>query len=260
MTLVGRGFGISPGLGGGGGDTLFVDGALDAVVEDNMSVEGVVETQVVLSGVVEVGDVDFFITRFVADAPLLEIGTVASAPSFTSHQTSIPVTLTLTNDSSEESKDVVLTPLAPTSDENFSLVAPGTITFTLTGDDDCTSDSETTPIEWQTRHFVGITTNPGPYVEADILALEELTSELTPATLFDVSFTALDQHYVVHVYADIFTFDATKYISDDLFETGMVETQTGVSMARPNGTFLVNIARSGLLDTFGGTLRIERRI
>lgn len=203
---------------------------------------------------------DFAIESFAfSPGAAVEIGTQVVTPSFTASYNRTPASAVLTDSEGSPAKDVSGTPEAFDSDETFQKTAPNdSVTATLTADGDSAQDS----LQWQARRFVGWTTNPGPYSEADILALNELANPLDNNALFDTTLSPTDGGsgaYLVAAYHDDFNGAVPGDFEIGNFGNGDVtEVQTGLAMAIPGGTAPYSVARSDFAVEAPGGIRFAR--
>lgn len=100
--------------------------------------------------------------------------------------------------------------------------------------------------------WTGWTTSPGPYTEADILALNQVAAPLVQTGLFQVNLSP-QIAYLVAVYPDENNgASPTDFFVGNFLPGGASEIQTGLSMTVPSGTELFTVARSDLIITSSG--------
>lgn len=236
--------------GGGGSTTINVDGELTVVITEE-------EEPVILVVTDECDDSVAYELSLGALSPV-EIGVFVS-PTISATHTATPSSLVLTNSENATEDDVVATPNSFAPSDSFSKDVPGeSVAFTVSGSAGGVDDEATVSQVWRARHYVGLSTSPGPYTASDIANLRQVQSFVSADSTFDVNFTAVSGEYIVHAYFEDIAFDASKYISDGINPTGMAEIQTGLLMTRPGGTFVANVARSNFAGSVSA-LRVERR-
>lgn len=203
---------------------------------------------------------EFAIQSFSGNPSELEIGVDLINPAFTASYNRAAQDVDL--DDGENATQSIPLPGVAFAGANayLSRITPNeSVTFQLTasgvGGDPAVRTSRTT---WRARHWFGFSSEPGPLSEAQVLAMTQLQQGLSAATLFDVTFASVSGLYFHHIIHEDFALDAMKYYTDGLFNTGVVEVGT-VTMSRPGGTFTARDIRSGLLDTSGAPIRLERR-
>lgn len=99
------------------------------------------------------------ITSFAAVTPTVEVGATVTNPAFTAAHNHLPsVSLTLTNNKTAESKNVLGTPTTPTSSAGSQVLntVGGQWVFTLTGVDVTGSDAPTAAITARQRNVAGV--------------------------------------------------------------------------------------------------------
>ena len=192
----------------------------------------------------------FAIDSFALDAPAaVEIGTVVNAPSFNASYNRPPTFAQLTNNDNAETLDVTATPTAFASAASYVRTVPGSVTWTLQANEGGPTDSANAAKAWQARIWVGWTTLPGPYTEANILALNELFTQIQGNALWQRTL-APTNGYLVGVYHDVFNGAvATDFLIGNFIPGGAAEIQTGLSMTIPGGTGSFSVARSNLMQT-----------
>lgn len=189
---------------------------------------------------------------------VVEIGTIVATPSFSASYNRTPTTVTLTDSEGTPSKDVTATPTSFSSDASYQKTTPNdSVTSTLTADEGGPSDVANAVKTWQAREFIGWTTNAGPYTEANILALNEFTNDLSSTATFSTTLSPTNGGagaYLVHAYETGFgPRVSTQYEIGSLGPGDVTEIQTGLSMAIPGGTMTVRVARSdNLIEAPGG--------
>lgn len=240
-------------------------GSVQTTVVVSSELQGTITEEDALQGMITedcaAPDYDLLTFALVSGAPI-EIGSTFATPSFTATHNRPPTSLVLTNNANAEAKNVVATPNAFQSDQNYQLLVPGSVTWTLTGDDGGPSDAEVVSKLWQARLFIGWTTNPGPYTEADILALNQLINALDANALFDVTLnptSAPTGAYLVAAYHDVFNGAVPSDFEIGNFGNGDVtEVQTGELITVPGGTAPYSIARSDNLIEAPAGVRFAR--
>lgn len=245
-----------------------VTGALDVTLESQTSLDALLQARSELDALVPAiactTPVALAITSFALDNPAdVEIGTQVVNPSFTAAYSASPTSVTLTNDANAESKDVSATPNAFASDQTYQQTTPNAqVAWTLTASDGSGSDTAQETKTWRARLFVGWTTNPGPYTEADILALNELTNGLDPDALFDLTLSPTNGGagaYLVAAYHDAFNGAVPTDFEIGTFGNGDVtEIQTGVVMTVPGGSAPYSVARSDFAVEAPSGIRFAR--
>jgi len=201
----------------------------------------------------------FEILTFVGLQGTVEIGAVINSPSFTATYNRDPISAVLTNNDNAEAKDVSASPDAFSSDLSYQKTTPNaSVSWTLTADGDAAADG----LLWRARIFIGWTTNPGPYVEADILALNELSNPLDGDALFDVTLSPTNGGagaYLVAAYHDDFNGAVPADFEVGNFGNGDVtEVQSGEPIAIPGGGAPYSIARSDFAVEAPGGIRFAR--
>jgi len=193
----------------------------------------------------------FDVLTFAGGGGDVEIGATRTTPAFTASYNRAPTVATLSDDDGNPSQDVSGTPTAFSSGNSYARSAPnGSVAFTLDASDAIGADSQGLSVFWRARRFVGWTADPGPYDEAKILALNELTNPLDANGLFDLTLNpdnAPGGAYLVAAYHDTFNGAAPLDFEIGNFGNGDVqEVQTGVTMTIPGGSALYSVARSDL--------------
>ena len=98
----------------------------------------------------------------------------------------------------------------------------------------------------------GWTTSPGPYTEAEILALSQYAAPQMRSGIFQVNLCPQDA-YLVAVYSDDYNGALPgNFFIGNFLPGGASEIQTGLSMSVPSGTALFTVARSVLKVTSTG--------
>ena len=178
----------------------------------------------------------------------VEIGTIVANPAFNATYNQAFLSGNLTNDDNAE--DVAIAPpgAAFASAQSYQKSTPDNVVFTLDATGPGGSAQATRTLRFLARLFVGWTTNPGPYTEADILALSELSNNLDADALFTENLSpdnAPNGAYLVCAYLDAFNGAVpSDFQIGNLGPGGVTEVQTGVSFAIPNGSTGYSIARS----------------
>jgi len=205
----------------------------------------------------------FAVLTFAAPASPVEIGVAVALPAFAATYNRPPDFATLTDNDGNPAQDVSGSPDAFASVNNYAKTTPNaSVSWTLAAGDGLGADSQVDSTQWQARRFVGWTTDPGPYDEAKILALQELTTPLDGNALFDVTLNpdnAPGGAYLVAAYHDAFNGAVPLDFEIGNFGNGDVaEVQTGVAMTIPGGSAPYSVARSDLAIQSPGGIRFAR--
>lgn len=233
----------------------------DTTVIVQEQIAGSIEGQENLAGSIieDCAAPSFDVLTFAFDDPSdVEIGTVVATPSFSATYNQVPTSADLDDSEGNPTKDVIATPNAFSSDFSFQKTTPNaSVTATLTADAGGPADSNVATKTWRARQFIGWTTNAGPYTEADILALNELSNGLSSTATFSDTLSPTNGGagaYLVHAYETSFgPRTPLEYEIGSLGPGDVTEVQTGLSMAIPGGTMTVRVARSdNLIEAPGG--------
>lgn len=212
----------------------------------------------------EVEPAAFEILSFDGPAAVREIGDELVEPAFTASYNRPPSEATLSDDDGNPSEDVSATPEAFASSNTYVKTTPNEgVTFTLEAGDVAGEDSEEIAVAWRARTWVGWTTDPGPYDEAKILALNELASPIQANALFDATLAPTNAPggaYLVCAYHDVFNGAVPTDFEIGSFGNGDVtEVQTGEPITIPGGgTAPYSIARSDFAIEAPGGIRFAR--
>ena len=204
-----------------------------------------------------------YIISFTGPANEVEIGTTLTTPAFTASYKTTPTTATLSDDVPNGNQDVTGTPTGFSSVNNYTDTVPNdSVTWTLDANDANSTGQRTLTTVWRARLFIGWTTDPGPYDEADILALNDLTNDFNATGLWDVVVSpdnAPGGAYIVAAYHDDFNGAVPlDFELGDLGNGDMTETQTGVLITIPGGTAPYSIARSDFASQAPSGIRFAR--
>ena len=198
----------------------------------------------------------------------LEIGTPVVNPAFLATYTGTPTTITLDDGGINPIENIALPGLSFASVNTYptGLLSPGSLSWLLTADDGVNNDTASVNLAFQARLFVGWTSDPGPYTEADILLLNQLTAVLNPNALFDLTLNPDDGAggaaggvFLVAAYHDIYNGAVPLDFEIGNFGNGGVaEVQTGEPITTPGGPVGYSIARSDFGQHLPAGLRFAR--
>lgn len=182
----------------------------------------------------------------------LEIGTALLTPAFTASYTGTPTVVTLDDNQGNPADPIALPATAFSSPLSYpaGLLAPGSLSFQLDATDGVTPDSANDAIAYQARVLVGWTANPGPYTEADLLGMAQLTNVLAANEGFSRTLMPIAA-YVVHAYFEDFGPRLpSEYSIGGAFPGGFTE-QAGLVAMTVGGGNIVNyrVARTNLVQT-----------